>query len=1430
MSPATPATVASAELEAKKPSSTVGQDERPGNETKVARTADAIPKTIPDAIPIPQFKCVLVGDGAVGKTAFLHRFLGENFRKQYVATLGVEVHRVTIPTSRGPVQFNVWDTAGQEKFGGLRDGYYVNGDCAIVMFDVTARATLKHASNWTRDVQRVCGPDVPLICVGNKIDGNRRCSHPCSFTQHSGGYCEISTKTNANITAPFERLATMIAVVAGHVLLHQPVIWNSVSSATSDGPTATTTTAANAAFWSKAKARLAEQRAAALEKLKKRIAAEKIEAEEKRQQVAKQEEMERVQAATRHEAFKEWIHNVKMDPENTSKSSNALFLEWTQKVGKFRPVFDTRADEFMRQNYLTDYCEAFFQNGFDTFDKISRMSKADLAACGISKPGHVKRATAANYKPRPMLPYIPGRAPRIRIDENTIPSRDWRSSMSEQKLWVKNWLAKAAMTTATVAKFFDLGYDTHSSVITMSRQDLVQCGVTKPVACARAMAAVKRELHITREDHWNYESKYNRDIKYCPSKVESLAAPPSEEDIEIFNGAALSAYLDVQGSLSSDSELIPRLYLPGLEQTLCTTNDTWDVESVQHKAMKRTVLCAFNLNPSCIPALQNLQHVGFLSTRSFFQRVMGFAGYIPPVSHVFKINEGTSQARHLLAIAGACRYRARCSVFGDGMRKVQKSIHPEVECSLDATIVMEDWLVSVLRSVAELAAKHIAGVAAFGEEKGGEEKGGEEKGGEEKGGEEKGGDKEKVDKEKLDKEKLDKEKLDKEKGDKEKGGKSACTASTTAASIIASRGCGTEYFVVEMDSGQDGGDFTVPDKEIPSEADSVIVCFAGISETASTKICFAGTWDTDERIVARMGEVGTAMLQKWHNVAAEFKKNVIPGTVALLNAPVKQFMKIPYHHNFHAIQKAVKKILTGEIGRYALSEAANALTNVRTGEGKKDGSTTTTTTSSTSTHFSSLHLEQVRRQLLPTGFCTDDLTCVHFAAMLEYLHAELMELAGNCARDDGCKSILPRHIELAVSADEELSEMWRGFHVLGGGATRNIYTRKSKYYSPLRWKKHLHTTKPLQLSSVAPECFVYQASDKDGTSFKQCARRLTARAGAIAISDAALSELEILGKGYLEFVLQKSVALARDENSVTARHVNEMLRQNGRPVVLGLGSEAVLHFDRDENSGPAHASAQAACAALAESRRASDEAHSKYDVTKWSNKLTDSGVELGAASIGQQPFHSVGLQRVRDILLMGHDEGGDGDNDDVWLGKESVCALHTDLTSALYTHATHMVCDMQRSTMPCFPRDAIVTACHDCLGAEELSVAWSHSGIAAAGAAYERYLLEILEEAVLNLPTGSDSEDNETGFSIGQQVECRDSGNEEWRLGVVERVNPLRVMVESYLRVAVSWDEVRASRARAPSEGNLEEKIVPTRRYTVEPADIAASVKKLELN
>ncbi len=100
-----------------------------------------------------------------------------------LATLGVEVHPLKFNTNRGMIQFNVWDTAGQEKFGGLRDGYYINAQCAIILFDVTSRVTYKNVPNWHRDLVRVC-ENIPIVMCGNKCDVKDRKVKAKSITFH----------------------------------------------------------------------------------------------------------------------------------------------------------------------------------------------------------------------------------------------------------------------------------------------------------------------------------------------------------------------------------------------------------------------------------------------------------------------------------------------------------------------------------------------------------------------------------------------------------------------------------------------------------------------------------------------------------------------------------------------------------------------------------------------------------------------------------------------------------------------------------------------------------------------------------------------------------------------------------------------------------------------------------------------------------------------------------------------------------------------------------------------------------------------------------------------------------------------------------------------------------------------------------------------
>jgi GTP-binding nuclear protein Ran len=177
-------------------------------------------------VQIPEFKLVLVGDGGTGKTTFVKRHLTGEFEKKYIATLGVEVHPMAFFTNHGQIKFNVWDTAGQEKLGGLRDGYYIGGHCGVIMFDVCSRITYSNVPKWYKDLTRVC-ENIPIVLVGNKVDVKDRKVKAKQITFHRKKnlqYYDISAKSNYQFEKPFVWLLRRLTNDPNLMLVEAPVL------------------------------------------------------------------------------------------------------------------------------------------------------------------------------------------------------------------------------------------------------------------------------------------------------------------------------------------------------------------------------------------------------------------------------------------------------------------------------------------------------------------------------------------------------------------------------------------------------------------------------------------------------------------------------------------------------------------------------------------------------------------------------------------------------------------------------------------------------------------------------------------------------------------------------------------------------------------------------------------------------------------------------------------------------------------------------------------------------------------------------------------------------------------------------------------------------------------------------------------------------
>mmetsp|Transcript_4071 Transcript_4071/g.6102 ORF Transcript_4071/g.6102 Transcript_4071/m.6102 type:complete len:217 (-) Transcript_4071:84-734(-) len=116
-----------------------------------------------------EIKCVVVGDGAVGKTCMLISYTEGKFPKEYVPTV-FENYEAEIVVNGKEVKFSLWDTAGQEGYARIRTLSYPKTDIFLLCFSVDNHPSLVNVKDrWHKEIKQHC-PAAPIILVGTKID------------------------------------------------------------------------------------------------------------------------------------------------------------------------------------------------------------------------------------------------------------------------------------------------------------------------------------------------------------------------------------------------------------------------------------------------------------------------------------------------------------------------------------------------------------------------------------------------------------------------------------------------------------------------------------------------------------------------------------------------------------------------------------------------------------------------------------------------------------------------------------------------------------------------------------------------------------------------------------------------------------------------------------------------------------------------------------------------------------------------------------------------------------------------------------------------------------------------------------------------------------------------------------------------------------
>ncbi|KAH9549130.1 hypothetical protein CY35_10G004100 [Sphagnum magellanicum] len=115
-------------------------------------------------------KLVLLGDGRVGKTSLVLRYVDNVFSDKQVATVQASYLTKRLTVDGESVTLSIWDTAGQERFHALGPIYYRDADAALLVYNLLCKDSFNRVQSWVKELKKMANKNIVLVIAGNKSD------------------------------------------------------------------------------------------------------------------------------------------------------------------------------------------------------------------------------------------------------------------------------------------------------------------------------------------------------------------------------------------------------------------------------------------------------------------------------------------------------------------------------------------------------------------------------------------------------------------------------------------------------------------------------------------------------------------------------------------------------------------------------------------------------------------------------------------------------------------------------------------------------------------------------------------------------------------------------------------------------------------------------------------------------------------------------------------------------------------------------------------------------------------------------------------------------------------------------------------------------------------------------------------------------------